>query len=1497
MATETGNKKINNMEVSFWEKLGDSLNSFSESVGGFLTRLFGSSNERTVRTYGYFRPKNSIEHQVVAGSLLEQVNNLEPEMEALSDEELMGLTEKFRARLAEGETLENLLPEAFAACREAAKRSKKMRHYDVQIVGGIVLHRGNIAEMVTGEGKTLVATLPAYLNALEQKGVHVVTVNDYLARRDCEWMSPIYHALGITAGFIQSDMDPVDRRKAYDCDITYGTNSEFGFDYLRDNMKPARWGDEEYPSNQHQCQKELNFAIIDEVDNILIDEARTPLIISGPAFGDLRRYARANDIVLQLNDLQRKDPGKYFEVNEKDHTCHLTDDGVRKAEELAGVESFYTAGNMEWPHLIDNSLKAHHLYEKDKRYVVMRHPETNEMSVVIVDEFTGRLMVGRQWSDGLHQAVEAKHAREGVKIKEETQTLATITLQNYFKLYNKLSGMTGTAMTEANEFWKIYQLEVIAIPTNKPLVRADLSDLIYMTEKEKWAAIADDIERIHKWDVVRMTDGTEVIGNVSKEEEVEVLSLTDGKELTGSVREELEWDILKLKDGEELIGEIQEENEWDVVKLKDGTELIGTLGEEQEWDWVQLDDGTEWIGAVDEDEDEDEEEGEDAEEEESEEEGEKKDEESKEEESEEEETVAFLVKGEETPRTLIVDKIKEHEQIVEVEFTEKGSEEVRYLRKEDIEDSDTLEEVVFLPKDEKETKIINVEDVEEHSTREELLFKVKGKKEPKVIAVEDIAHRAAEAKVEITPKGKKEKQVIQADEIDAYEPKGRPILIGTTTVEKSEKLAGILKRRGIKIELLNAKPEYAAREAEIVAQAGRIGAVTIATNMAGRGTDIVLGGNAEYIAWSKLKDKYESILDVPTKEWKEVIGEIETKEKLKEEGRRVAAMGGLHVVGTERHEARRIDNQLRGRSGRQGDPGSTRFFLSLEDDLMRVFAGEWVQGILKWAGMEEGQSIESGMVSRRIAAAQKKVEERNFDIRKNLLEYDEVMDHQRKSVYSYRQNILENKNCKILIADMLYDQISIEVDRLLDETYGPASFAEFVSNRLSTEFKTTDFMRSHYDQAERFARDRASKNVPTQIHDAMEENLNADVDAKEWNWQAMANSINSRWGIKMTERQLKQIGRDNMAQHLIEKANQVLEQVELDEGAKFLDPDWGIHSVVNWAKLKFQIEIEPEDLRDLSNEEIKDGVYEAVKELYKEKEIEFPVRLGMASYMPERKVSGGGKNFDRAGMFAYAKDRFPGVEEKISEEDFHTKVRSQLLEGLVEYNRSLIPEASEFDIDDKLEEVYADSEYLSEEEAQELVNWFKENYKIELEVGDFEEVDDEDARQLLWNAYDKKYRPEMRRMERSLLLNHLDTTWKNQLYTMDHLKHSIGLVGYAQEDPKTVYKREGMKEFDTMWESVHDRVGETIFRMEEEAAFAESVWSISETRHEEASRMPVPDKESIQAQQETAIQSSQQSEKKVETIRNRGGKVGRNSPCPCNSGKKYKNCCMRTKAG
>src|SRR5262245_24073684 len=481
-----------------WELLGLFFSWLTRGIERGITGMFGSANARQIRR---------LQSRVAA------INELEPKFKALSDEELRGQTPLFRERLDNGEALDDLLVEAFAACREAGRRYLNMRHFDVQLIGGMVLHGGNIAEMVTGEGKTLVATLPAYLNALEGRGVHVVTVNDYLARRDMEWMAPIYMGLGLTVGTIQHDMKVFDRQRAYDCDITYGTNNEFGFDYLRDNMRPAARGDDRYPQQYQQCQRALNFAIIDEVDNILIDEARTPLIISGPAHENVSKYSDADRIARQL----KRDT--HFVVNEKDHTAHLTDEGVREAEKMAGVESFYTVGNMEWPHLIDNSLKAHHLYKRDVNYVV------KEGRVVIVDEFTGRLMEGRQWSDGLHQSVEAK---ENVKVKEETQTLATITLQNYFKLYKKISGMTGTALTEAGEFWKIYHLDVIGVPTNKPLRRTEYPDVIYRSEREKFEAVADEIEELNRWDVLVLKDRSELWGTIQQVTENQIEFLAKG---------------------------------------------------------------------------------------------------------------------------------------------------------------------------------------------------------------------------------------------------------------------------------------------------------------------------------------------------------------------------------------------------------------------------------------------------------------------------------------------------------------------------------------------------------------------------------------------------------------------------------------------------------------------------------------------------------------------------------------------------------------------------------------------------------------------------------------------------------------------------------------------------------------------------------------------------------------------------------------------------------
>ena len=855
-----------------------------------LNKIFGSANERALAE---LRP------------VVEQINSFEPKIKALSDDQLRAKTGELKGRLANGETLNDLLPEAFAVAREASARVPRspnpdiepftMRPFDVQLLGGIVLHQGKISEMATGEGKTLVAILPAYLNALTGKGVHIVTVNDYLAKRDRDWMGPVFEFLGMSAGTIQNNQDYTEKKAAYQCDITYGTNNEFGFDYLRDNMRT---------STAEQVQKQLNYAIIDEVDSILIDEARTPLIISGPAEESTEQYYIADRIARRLKK------GKHFEIKEKEKTAHLVDAGIEEVESQLGVGSIYTEKNMEWPHHIEQSLRAHHLFKRDTDYIIKNG------QVVIVDEFTGRLMEGRVWSDGLHQAIEAK---EHQKIKEENQTLATITLQNNFRLYEKLAGMTGTASTEAMEFDKIYKLQVVSVPTNKPLRRENSPDRIYRTQKEKWTAIVDEITEIHK--------------------------------------------------------------------------------------------------------------------------------------------------------------------------------------------------------------------------------------------------------------------------------AGRPILVGTASIEKSEMLSEKLNRCGIEHEILNAK--HHEREAHIVAKAGQESHVTVSTNMAGRGTDIVLG-----------------------------------------EG--VAERGGLHVLGTERHEARRIDNQLRGRSGRQGDPGSSRFYVALDDDLMRIFASERVSSILQKFGMEEGMAIEHSMVSNAIERAQKKVEEHNFEIRKHLLEYDEVMDEQRKTIYTWRQNCLEGKNLRDSVLKMIEDNVLDSVDRYM----------------------------------------------PGQNED-------------EWDTEELAKWFDQKFGVKPAPEELAGKSVEDIEKHLIEKATELYHQRELDIG-----------------------------------------------------------------------------------------------------ED------------------------------------------------------------------------------------------NLRKLEQFLILEKVDSKWKDHLYAMDNLKSGIGLRGYAQIDPKIEYKREALDMFQSMMASIREDLIDLLFKIKiekEPTRMAHRVWNVDNFVYQDVALME-------RKPQPQAATATAEQEKRTEPIRV-GTKVGRNQPCPCGSGKKYKQCC------
>ena len=1227
-----------------WEGTGLFFSSILQGVERSLTGLFGSSNARQIKRF---------ETKVL------QINALEEKMMRLTDTELRERTTIFRQRLSAGATMDDLLVEAFAVCREGGRRYLKMRHYDVQLIGGIVLHSGMIAEMVTGEGKTLVATLPAYLNALAGKGCHVVTVNDYLARRDMEWMAPLYMGLGLTVGAIQSGLGNDERQEAYACDITYATNNELGFDYLRDNMRLAARGDDRFPKQYQQVQGPLSYAVIDEVDNILIDEARTPLIISGPAHQDVGKYAEADRVARQL----KKD--QHFIVSEKDNTVNLTDEGVRTAEKLAGVESFYTAGNMEWPHLIDNALKAHFLYKCDVNYVV------KEGAIIIVDDFTGRLMEGRQWSDGLHQAVEAK---EGVKIKEETQTLATITLQNFFKLYKKISGMTGTAMTEANEFWKIYKLDVIAIPTNRKMQRIEYADTIFLTEHEKYHAVADDIEYCIKWDNIVLNDGRQIVGTIAKQTEEAVI---------------------------------------------------------------------------------------------------------------------------------IADK----------------------------------------------------------ETRQE-----------ERVATSDV------------------KQVTR---------KGRPVLVGTVSIEKSEQISSLLDRRGIPHQVLNAK--HHRREAEIIAQAGRLGGVTIATNMAGRGTDIILGGNPETMAWAQLQDRYPTRLDVPREEWDGLVSEIEKKEKMKEEGNSVRQNGGLYVIGTERHESRRIDLQLRGRCGRQGDPGSSRFYLSLEDDLMRIFAGDWVRAMMGKLGMGNGEPIESTFVSRRITAAQKKVEERNFEIRKNLLEYDEVMDQQRKRIYSYRQQILEGISCRQLIIDQIRQQIEHAVTTYLNPMVGAEAYSKWASSRLSCQLEAHDFRNLDPATAANYALDSAERSAETQIHDAVEENIPDTEDEAEWNWEALAKWMNTKYGTNYRVHDLRKIERNDLNEKLIERAVAQLRAIDLTEGAGLLHEDYGCHMLLGWMKNKFGIDIPIEEVRSLETDAILKKLTDMAEAGYRRKELEYPVMVGISRY--GRAVGPNQFRLDRDSLAQWAAARF---EAQITPEQISGTTLDEVRQYLVthsEANHSAAYSKASLAME-KVKQFFGNSDGNATVQSvsggngamNSLSNFLDQTLQVKLDEHALCALDQTELQKKVTQAIDDRYFPEMRRMERQVLLGIVDAAWKDHLLAMDHLRSAISLKGYAQMDPKVEYKREGMKMYGQMWFSIGERMTDLIFRMEHlDDDFVSSTW-VETKATKDSIASPSQLVQQQQADQAAADQAGRAEAARQEPIRKVGARVGRNDPCPCGSGKKYKACCLRTDA-
>jgi len=1156
-----------------------------EIISKILLKRFGTRAKRLGKSY------------VEAARPAEQ---FEEQTKQLDDEALKAKTAEFKAAIKGGTKPEDILLEVFAVVREAARRNVKMRHFDVQLAGGRVLYEGKIAEMATGEGKTLVATLASYLVHLTGRKVHIVTVNDYLAKRDAEWMGPVYRALGLTVGAIQADMDTAgdERKSQYACDINYGTNNEFGFDYLRDNMKT---------SLEQMVQGELQYAIIDEVDSILIDEARTPLIISGPAFDDVTRYKKADQVSRKLISLQsnydrikrqidaferaiasaqgeladaKKDKDseriekarkameksqteledaqdrlagitQYYEVEYDKKAVHLTHEGVGAAQEIAGVGSFYTGANNDWDKLIRQSLRAHVTFVREKDYVVM------DGKVVIVDEFTGRLMQGRQWSDGLHQAVEAK---EAVTVKEETQTLATITLQNFFKLYDQIAGMTGTAATEAEEFMNIYKLDVVVIPTNKPCIRDDQDDEIYQSIREKYNAIVEQIN------------------NVSAS--------------------------------------------------------------------------------------------------------------------------------------------------------------------------------------------------------------------------------------------------------------GRPVLVGTVSVEKNESLSAALQKRfGIEHELLNAK--HHEREALIVAKAGQQhkgrdgrmhGNITIATNMAGRGTDIVLGPG-------------------------------------------VAELGGLHVLGTERHEARRIDNQLRGRTGRQGNAGSTQFFLSFDDDLMRIFAPEWTVKALSWIGWEEGQPIYHKRISKGIEKAQKKVEERNFEVRKSLLEYDEVMDYQRKIFYSRRREILAGKGLKNVIHEMINSTIATNCKTILGKDYPYRCICEWARSNFGIDLKLSDISGSKSDEIEQLIRQRAKDNASNNISLSMGEYFEDYSEPRTWDISGLCKWAMSSYQVSLSAGKIKHQSPEEIEEQLIEAAAGQIDKKDCSQLVEFLKDDFALNTFAEWARAKFDIKLDISELAELSESQIREQLEEKTAAKYKRREIEYPVEFAMNMvYGPQ-----GANVYAFEALADWANSKYNAG---LSVERIQNAKPQHLHKQLLELSESFNNGQLEKELGDK----------ISSLNTADLVNWANERFHVSFSeddlAGDGPEVKDK-----LSEVAKEFLRAELSDLEKYVLVQVYDSTWKDHLYAMDHLKDSIWMRSWAEKDPKTEYKREGSRMFEEMLDGIENRVTDIIFKVRLEAgARARNVWNVSATSHDEVGQFAM-------AERQRAAAQAPQGERKVKQIKLEQPKVGRNAPCPCGSGKKYKKCC------
>lgn len=1176
--------------------------------------IMRESLDRNVGIRNIFNPLHSegFDAGRLSGAAREVYEKVLKDIEGTEPEEVKGQDEAAPAWL-----VVDIPVVLYEAVRELYPESRppfRCRPFDVQLIGGMVLSEGTVAEMKTGEGKTIVAPLACFMAVTEGLKCHVVTVNDYLVQRDRDWVFPAFYKLGVTVGAIHPhhQQDEEDKREAYRCNITYGTNSEFGFDYLRDNMKLSK---------REQMQDRRDFCIVDEVDSILIDEARTPLIISGPAHDDAPQYAKANNVaeklavlqaeanretaaklkgnenyaseaarrwkqptgtiekaIAKFNDLgpqflEEKEADyightQYYVVKPEQKQAYMTPAGVAEAQKVIGSRFYVVGEDMAWDHLINNAIKAHAVYEKDKEYVVQNG------EVIIVDEFTGRLMIGRQWSDGLHQAVESKESKHGVKIQEETQTLATITIQNFFKLYSRLAGMTGTAETEATEFHEIYKMDVVAIPTNKPVVRDDFNDLIFLTQAAKWNAIVDEIKEV----------------------------------------------------------------------------------------------------------------------------------------------------------------------------------------------SD----------------------------------------------------------------------------------QGRPVLVGTTSVEKSEMVSQLLtKRHNMEHSVLNAKQHE--KEAHIVEGAGHqhevgkkgkmAGNVTIATNMAGRGTDI----------------------------------------KLTEE---VRDAGGLHIVGTERHEARRIDNQLRGRAGRQGDPGSSRFFISMEDDLMKLFAGKATMRALSMLGMKDDDAIEHPWITKSVSRAQRKVEERNFQIRKSLLEYDEVMDHQRHSFYSTRQAVLEGKGIKALIFDYIAEAVEDACAKYIANDFVPTQVSEAVKAVLGVNIDPKRLDLDGVKEAKKLILSDAKAEVRQDIEINVGEYMSHDYEKEDWDLEGLSRWARNRFDVDMGVRKLREMEPEDVIGELTEAAHGMIDDKNLDVLEKFYEPLYGEGELANWVEHQFGIEFEAEELKPLRNEleanaqqRIAELIYQRAEELYQRREIEYPVEfvLDMAFGAAQEGGEAGAWAVEQLVVWANQRYEMGWTLDDLGRLETGEKIHGALVEAAREWNGSKV-------------EAWVDGVVRQTKDAQKLSNQFEERWGKALDVEQLEEVTDEAevVREYVNEEARGMLRLELTQLEQYVLLQILDQIWKDHLYAMDQLKDGIGLRGFAEKDPKIEYKAEGARMFQRMLQSIRDQVTDTIFKARLTADYEmRDRWANQQASHQVAEGSGVTagmmtDEQRADLAAAQAAGGGEDEVQVVETIRKTGPDYGRN---------------------